>query len=675
MPALRPVRVRLRRVVRAKAPVSPCCNLPGRDLRAAVIENASLLFSGIGEEPFFVAKNVVLSGAAKARADLLGLDHDGSAVVVACADEKQEFLIARGITAASILAGWKPEHFVERLSESSVGSLSCLLRTGESRINVSQRLVFVAERFDRETLSAVRWLAQEGTIEVACWRGARISSAGGQTPGFHLEQVFPVASADSAAAQEKLHRRLLDSWRPTRLPARSLGWLGTAAMALLLIFSGWRYGVASYPKDRPPAPDALSEALPLTLQGRVVDARSGEGIDAAKIFYASRSQVTDTFGRFEIEPRGDGTKVLVKAAGYRQAAFALTEDTEPLALRLEPLEVRALYLSYDNLPNAERRSKLLDLIRQTRSNAIIVGVKDASGYLSLPVDHELARGAKAFDPRRSPDLAEMVQEWKSQGIYTIALVCLFKDGLLADSVKPLALRSAHGKTVIRDRYGVAWVDPSSPSVREYNLQAARAAAEAGFDEIQFDFVRYPAEPASREGVTPQENERRLAVVSEFLTRAADVLAPYNIYLGGSVFGSVCWMRDVAVIGQDLERFAAALDYVSPMLYPSSFGPGDDPPGPMRNPYQVVSSSLASAVTRLGGNARQLRPWLQNFPHDMASRVPLRADQIRSQVKAAQDARASGWMLWDSGNSYPNTVEALRGLAIEVAESAERKVTD
>jgi hypothetical protein len=244
-------------------------------------------------------------------------------------------------------------------------------------------------------------------------------------------------------------------------------------------------------------------------------------------------------------------------------------------------------------------------------------------------------------------------------------------------MKPLALRGAHSKTVIRDRYGVAWVDPSVEAVEEYNLQAAKVAAEAGFDEIQFDFVRYPAEAASREGATPQENQRRLAVVAGFLSRAADLLAPNNVYLGGSVFGAVCWMRDVSVIGQDLGRFASTLDYVSPMLYPSSFGPGlDSPvPVPMRNPYEVVSNSLVAAIKRLDGNSRQLRPWLQNFPHDLTSRIPLRADQIRAQVKAAQDARASGWMLWDSGNSYPNTVEALQGLGIEVAESAERKVTD
>jgi hypothetical protein len=635
-------------------------------------------FSEVGEEPFFVARNVVLSGAAKARADLLALDHNGSAVVVVCAGDDREFLLARGITAVSILAGWKPENFVERLAESSAGSLACFLRTGESKINTSQRLVFVAERFDRETLSAVEWLAQQGAIEVACWQGVRVPSTESDTPCFRLEQVFPAAEPGPAAAETKLAWRSLERWLPQRLPARNLGRLGTAAMALLLIFTGWRYGVASYPKDLSPAANTLKETLPLAMPGRVLDASTGQPVAGAKVFHAGRLLATDATGQFKIEPRGNKTAVLVKAAGYRQAEFALAiDDQGVLALRLEPLEVRALYLSYDNLPNAERRDKVLDLIRQTRSNSIIVGVKDASGYLSLAVDHELARKTRAFDPLRGPALAAMVQEWKSQGLYTIALVCLFKDDLLADSMKSFALRGAHSKAVIRDRYGVAWVDPSSEAVQEYNLQAAKAAAEAGFDEIQFDFVRYPAEAASREGLTPQENQRRLAIVSEFLTRAANLLAPYNVYLGASVFGSVCWMRDVSVIGQDLGSFAAALDYVSPMLYPSSFGPGEDSPVPvpMRNPYEVVSNSLLAAIKRLDGNARQLRPWLQNFPHDLTSRIPLRADQIRAQVKAAQDARASGWMLWDSGNSYPNTVEALRGLPIEVAESAGRRVTD
>jgi hypothetical protein len=413
--------------------------------------------------------------------------------------------------------------------------------------------------------------------------------------------------------------------------------------------------------------------LPPVIHGQVSDAATGSAVADAKLYYAGRQLTTDAAGSFAIERREGEDTILVKASGYRRAQFPILDANT--AFELEPLEVRALYLSYDNLPTPNRRDRVLDLIAETGSNAIVVGVKDASGYLSLPVDHELPRRVGAFDPQRTPDMAAMVRDWKSRGLYTIALVVLFKDGLLADSLPHHALRGLESKRVIRDQYGIAWVDPSSKAVQQYNLAAIQAAAEAGFDEIQLDFVRYPAEPASREGLTPAESRRRLAVVSEFVAQSADLLAPYNVYLGASVFGSVCWMQDVPMIGQDLERFAASVDYVSPMLYPSYFGPLDAAPAPMRNPYQVVSHSLSAAAKRLEGNSKVLRPWLQNFPHERKSQVPLRAEQIREQVRAAQESQASGWMLWDGGNQYRNTLEALRGLAKNAAGGAARKVGD
>jgi hypothetical protein len=461
---------------------------------------------------------------------------------------------------------------------------------------------------------------------------------------------------------------------PKLLPAERLGWVGLATAAMLLV----SLGSATLPEPKSAASNdlaatAIPTPLPPVIHGQVSDAATGSAIAGAKLYYAGSQLTTDAAGSFAIERREGEDILLVKAAGYRRAQFPILDANTAFAL--EPLEVRALYLSYDNLPAPNRRDRVLDLISETGSNAIVVGVKDASGYLSLPVDHELPRQVGAFDPQRAPDMAAMVRDWKSRGLYTIALVVLFKDGLLADSLPHHALRGLESKRVIRDQYGVAWVDPASKAVQQYNLAAIQAAAEAGFDEIQLDFVRYPAEAASREGLTPAESRRRLAVVDRFVAESAELLAPYNVYLGASVFGSVCWMQDVPMIGQDLERFAASVDYVSPMLYPSYFGPLDEAPAPMRNPYQVVAHSLLVAAKRLEGNSKMLRPWLQNFPHERKSQVPLRAEQIREQVRAAQESQASGWMLWDGGNQYRNTLEALRGLAKNAGDGAARKGAD
>jgi len=681
VPPITTLQARLTQAVSAKTAGLAWRSRKRREFRDAIAGRSPEFFHEIGHEPFLITKDVVLSGAAKAKADLLALDHDGSAIVVLFDQQKGESLLDRGITCAGILAGWTPDTFFQRLSESSAGELAGFLTVQHSAINTSQRIVLVAGRFSKATLSAVAWLSRQQAIHISCWRRVVVRSRAGAALSF--EEVIPpeISSAKKRAAPKSWADAILLRL-PKLLPAERLGWVGLATAAMLLV----SLGSATLPEPKSAASKdlattAIPAPLPRVIQGQVSDAATGSAIAGAKLYYAGRQLAADAEGRFAIERREGEDTVLVRAAGYRRAQFTIAQaNTVPIvesktAFALEPLEVRALYLSYDNLPTTNRRDRVLDLIAETGSNAIVAGVKDASGYLSLPVDHELPRRVGAFDPQRTPDLAAMVRDWKSRGLYTIALVVLFKDGLLADSLPHHALRGLESKRVIRDQYDIAWVDPASKAVQQYNLAAVQAAAEAGFDEIQLDFVRYPAEAASREGLTPAESRRRLAVVSAFVAETADLLAPYNIYLGASVFGSVCWMQDVPMIGQDLERFAASVDYVSPMLYPSYFGPLDETPAPMRNPYQVVSHSLSAAAKRLEGNSKVLRPWLQNFPHERKSQIPLRAEQIREQVRAAQESQASGWMLWDGGNQYRNTLEALRGLAKNAAGGAARKVAD
>jgi hypothetical protein len=261
-----------------------------------------------------------------------------------------------------------------------------------------------------------------------------------------------------------------------------------------------------------------------------------------------------------------------------------------------------------------------------------------------------------------------VAAWKAEGIYTVALLALFKDNLLARKKPDLALHSLQSRRPVIDTDGIAWADPSKAVVREYNVAVAEAAAKAGFDEIHFDFIRYSAEGLSREGGGRVEYERRLQTLVEFLRAADETLAPYNVYLSASVFGSVCVMPRASVIGQKIEEFAEHVDYISPMLYPSYFEPGKRFPIPLRSSYQLVHENLLRAAHRLNGQSNRLRPWLQNFPDRESPNVPLTAGSIFGQVKAAVDARASGWMLWDARSVYRNTAEAMTMLNSERGRS-------
>jgi hypothetical protein len=299
---------------------------------------------------------------------------------------------------------------------------------------------------------------------------------------------------------------------------------------------------------------------------------------------------------------------------------------------MRPLTVRGLYLSQEALADARRRQSLFDFIGRSAVNSLVVGVKDASGRLSLPVAHPLAREIGAFDARLGPDLASEVRNWRQQGLHMVALIVLFKDDL----------------------------DPASGEVQDYNLAVAQAAAAAGFDEIHFDFVRFPADPPSREGAGAREQQRRLEVVTGFLERASDLLAGSGVSISVSVFGSLCTEPRAGIIGQDMRIFARHADYLSPMLYPAYFPEGDFDI-PMRRSYRLVYENLRAATSFLDGNPRRLRPWLQAFHDPEFPGQGIDARQVRAQVDAAQDAGSSGWMLWESGSRYELAEKALRSL--------------
>jgi hypothetical protein len=442
-------------------------------------------------------------------------------------------------------------------------------------------------------------------------------------------------------------------------------------MAVVVVLSAAGLLFLRHPKPQAPAqPETANEPDPqppaaAIFKGTVVDGVTGRPVPGARLYYAGQPLRAGEAGEFEVEAVEQDRRLLVKAPGYRQAAWSLDAAE---TVRLDPLEVRGYFVSHSQVADASRRGSILSLIRGTSANTVILGVKDVNGLVNVEVDHPLAREIQAASQAAKVDLARQVAAWKAEGIYTVALLALFKDNLLARKKSDLALHSLRSRRPVIDADGIAWADPSLAAVREYNVAVAEAAAAAGFDEIHFDFIRYPSEGLSREGGGRVEYERRLQTLVEFLRDAGETLAPYNVYLSASVFGSVCVMPRAGVIGQKLEEFAEHVDYISPMLYPSYFEPGRRFPIPLRNSYQLVHENLLRAAHRLNGQSNRLRPWLQNFPDRESPNVPLAAGSIFGQVKAAVDARASGWMLWDARSVYRNTAEAITMLNNERGKS-------
>jgi hypothetical protein len=206
----------------------------------------------------------------------------------------------------------------------------------------------------------------------------------------------------------------------------------------------------------------------------------------------------------------------------------------------------------------------------------------------------------------------------------------------------------------RDRENLSWVDPFNKEVWDYNINIAIEAAKYGFDEIQFDYIRFPDALGLRFSM-PNTEENRVKAITGFLMEARRRLFPHNVFLSADIFGYVCWNRNDTDIGQRLEDLAPHLDYICPMLYPSGFQYGI--PGyrnPVANSYEIIYLSLKRAQERTGLPSYRFRPWLQAFRDYAFDRRYFNDKEILGEVKAAEGFGSHGWMLWNPRNNYSSS---------------------
>ncbi|MFQ5521297.1 MAG: putative glycoside hydrolase, partial [Candidatus Methylomirabilia bacterium] len=200
-------------------------------------------------------------------------------------------------------------------------------------------------------------------------------------------------------------------------------------------------------------------------------------------------------------------------------------------------------------------------------------------------------------------------------------------------------------------------------VWEYVIAVAREAALKGFDEIQFDYLRFPTDGnlSAVRYSEPNTQAMRLQAISTFLARARQELGPLGVFLAADLFGYIAYNENDTQIGQRVEDLARYLDYLCPMVYPSSFHRGI--PGyrnPVENPYEVVRATIELMAKRARPVPVQIRPWLQDFRDYAFDRRYFGTEEVRAQMKGAEDGGSQGWMLWNPRNRY--TAGALRAVA-------------
>ncbi len=404
----------------------------------------------------------------------------------------------------------------------------------------------------------------------------------------------------------------------------------TVYFILFLLLFGW---------------SVTSNAEPNRSFGTVCDAIDGHPLANVEISTSEGKITSSSDGSFVLF--SDDSEFILRAPGYRPHKAT---NTFPLTLKLEPINPKALYLSYWGADSHKLRNHLTNLLGETELNALVVDLKSVRGDISFRSRTSLARVVGAQKVRTLKDIESFLADLKQRGIYTIGRIAVFKDDALANQRRDMATLTPEGY-LWKDRDNISWSDPFNQDVWDYNIAIAKEAAQLGFDEIQFDYIRFPAQSNL---VFSQEHsgENKVAAINGFLRRAKEQLADYPVMTSANIFGYICWKHKDQKIGQRLVDLASYVDYLSPMLYPSGFPHGvPGYPNPVANPYETVAHSLAKAQQLSGLPAVRFRPWLQAFKDYAFDRRSFTAKEVRAQTQASDAEGSHGWMLWNAASRF------------------------
>jgi hypothetical protein len=335
----------------------------------------------------------------------------------------------------------------------------------------------------------------------------------------------------------------------------------------------------------------------------------------------------------------------------------IVEKTIPVE---RDFEVRAVYLTGIMAAN-DRGIRIIKRWREVGGNAVVFDIKDSDGVVTIPFDHALLGSHhSAFH-----DLPKFIHFLHSQNMHAIARVAIFRDQRLVETHPELAVKSRKSGQAWRENSKLVWTDPSQPKVQEYDIALAKKAAEAGADEIQFDYVRFPAEGDQKDASfyfeTQHPEWHRSDVIADFLKHAYAELHPTSALLSLDVFGIMAWQRpvDLAHTGQDIVRMAKYCDVLSPMIYPSHFFGMDGIAHPGDAPEHFIGESMVRFEKITQGSGVVIRPWLQAFRWRTKTYSP---KYIEAQVITAKDKGGIGFLFWNAANDYSKPYAAMPEMA-------------
>jgi len=348
-------------------------------------------------------------------------------------------------------------------------------------------------------------------------------------------------------------------------------------------------------------------------------------------------------------------------------------EPEPEPARAAPRDgappiIRGLYLNAYAAGSRVRLARLLEIADETEINAFVIDWKDEKGIHYRGSEVELANELAQPGELTIRDPRALTDTLRARGIWSIARVVVFKDPVLAQAKPDWSIRTPNGGLWV-DRAGNHWVSPWDPNVWEYNIAIAEEAVRAGFDEVQFDYIRFP-EPYRRT-LPPQVHRHaqgdRTDAVAAFLNMARDRIHALGAPVAVDLFGLSPNTFDDVDIGQQWETLVAVADHVKPMVYPSHYLPTHLPgvSRPNRMPFETVYKSVGMAVIRnermrqVGVEPARLIVWLQAFNAPWVDRnFPYGPEQFRDQTRGLYEVGVEDWILWNPGSRYEQMMEGF-----------------
>ena len=390
----------------------------------------------------------------------------------------------------------------------------------------------------------------------------------------------------------------------------------------------------------------LHTLLFASISGIIVDKKTLKPVSGAIISDSLRTVKSDKNGSFVFDTKDEVYHI--KSYGYRALHIDSQDDIKKYYL--EPITVKALYLTFWGASGHSLTMKrILDIIEKKEINAIVVDIKNEYGSTLYKTSFKQANSYGAHENRTNRNITRFMNILKEKNIYTIARIVTFKDEIQASHNPDYAIKNAKGE-IWRNHDNMAWVDPFDTRSHDYTIRIAEEAAKVGFDEINFDYIRFPAKD-NLVFLKESTQENRVNAINTFLDTAKQRLQKYGVYISVDTYGNILWTDEGDNnIGQTVKSLSEHADYLAPMLYPSGFARGSfGKENPSSYPYIVIYRSIKHIENII--EPSRIRPWLQYFKDYAHTKMDYKKHEVTEQIRAAEELQTNGWMMWSPSSKY------------------------